>query len=72
MEYQQIVATTERQFTDEERGIEARQADDTAQALLDRRRRSLKRKHVPMFVWSSHHIRMGVRTWHRAQTFRRP
>ena len=45
MEYQQIVAATERQFTDEERDIEARQAEvDTAQALLDRRRRALKRK----------------------------
>ena len=45
MEYQQIVAATERQFQDEERDIEARQAEmDTAQALLDRRRRALKRK----------------------------
>ena len=45
MEYQQIVAATERQFTDEERDIESRQAEvDTAQALLDRRRRALKRK----------------------------
>ena len=45
MEYQQIVAATERQFTDEERDIEARQAEvDTAQALLDRRRRALRRK----------------------------
>ena len=45
MEYAQIVAATERQFTDEERDIEARQAEvDTAQALLDRRRRALKRK----------------------------
>ena len=36
MEYQQIVAATERQFTDEERDIEARQAEvDTAQALLN-------------------------------------
>ena len=38
MEYAQIVAATERQFTDEERDIDARQAEvDTAQALLDRR-----------------------------------
>jgi hypothetical protein len=45
MEYTQIVAATTRQFTDEERDIEARQAEaDTAQALLDRRRRALKRK----------------------------
>ena len=45
MEYQQIVAATERQFADEERDIDARQAEvDTAQALLDRRRRALKRK----------------------------
>ncbi len=45
MEYQQIIAATERQFQDEERDIEARQAEmDTAQALLDRRRRALKRK----------------------------
>jgi hypothetical protein len=45
VEYQQIVAATERQFTDEERDIEARQAEvDTAQALLDRRRKALKRK----------------------------
>ena len=42
MEYQQIVAATERQFTDEERDIESRQAEvDTAQALLDRRRKAL-------------------------------
>jgi hypothetical protein len=45
VEYQQIIAATERQFTDEERDIEARQADvDTAQALLDRRRKALRRK----------------------------
>jgi hypothetical protein len=45
VEYQQIMAATERQFTDEERDIEARQAEvDTAQALLDRRRRAMKRK----------------------------
>jgi hypothetical protein len=45
VEYAQIVAATERQFTDEERDIDARQAEvDTAQALLDRRRRALKRK----------------------------
>ena len=45
MEYAQIVAATERQFTDEERDIEARQAQvDTEQALLDRRRKALKRK----------------------------
>ncbi len=45
MEYQTIVAATERQFADEDRDIEARQAEvDTAQALLDRRRRALKRK----------------------------
>jgi hypothetical protein len=45
VEYQQIVAATERQFQDEERDIEARQAEvDTAQGLLDRRRRALKRK----------------------------
>ena len=45
MEYQQIIAATERQFQDEERDIESRQAElDTAQALLDRRRKALKRK----------------------------
>jgi hypothetical protein len=45
VEYAQIVAATERQFTDEERDIESRQAEvDTAQALLDRRRKALKRK----------------------------
>ena len=45
MEYQQIIAATERQFQDEERDIEARQAEvDTAQAVLDRRRRALKKK----------------------------
>ncbi len=45
MEYQQIIAATERQFTDEERDIEARQAEvDTAQALLDRRRKALGKK----------------------------
>ena len=45
MEYQQIIAATERQFADEERDIEARQAEvDTTQALLDRRRRALRRK----------------------------
>jgi len=45
VEYQQIIAATERQFQDEERDIDARQAEvDTAQALLDRRRRALKRK----------------------------
>ncbi len=45
MEYQQLIAATERQFQDEERDIEARQAEvDTAQGLLDRRRRALKRK----------------------------
>ena len=45
MEYQQIIAATERQFADEERDIESRQTEvDTAQALLDRRRRALKRK----------------------------
>jgi hypothetical protein len=45
VEYQQIVAATERQFQDEERDIEARQAEmDTAQALLDRRRWALKKK----------------------------
>jgi len=45
VEYQQIVAATERQFQDDERDIEARQAElDTAQALLDRRRKALKRK----------------------------
>ena len=45
MEYAQIVAATERQFTDEERDIEGRQGElDTAQAPLDRRRRALKRK----------------------------
>jgi hypothetical protein len=44
VEYQWIVAATERQFTDEERDIEARQAEvDTVQALLDRRRRTLRR-----------------------------
>jgi hypothetical protein len=45
VEYQQIIATIGRQFQDEERDIEARQAEvDTVQALLDRRRRALKRK----------------------------
>jgi len=45
VEYAQIVAATERRFTDEERDIEARQSEvDIAQALLDRRRRALKRK----------------------------
>ena len=45
MEYQQIVAATERQFKDEERDIEARQAEvDSTQAMLDRRRKVLKRK----------------------------
>ena len=45
MEYADIVRATERLFLDEERDIEARQAEvDTAQALLDRRRRALKRK----------------------------
>jgi len=45
VEYQQIVAATERQFSDEERDIETRQAEvDTAQALLDRRRRALAKK----------------------------
>jgi hypothetical protein len=45
VEYAQIVATTERQFTDEERDIESRQAEaDTAQGLLDRRRKALRRK----------------------------
>jgi multidrug efflux pump subunit AcrA (membrane-fusion protein) len=45
VEYQQILAATERQFVEEERDIEARQAElDTAQALLDRRRKALKRK----------------------------
>jgi hypothetical protein len=45
VEYQQIIAATERQFQDEERDIEAQQAEvDTVQVLLDRRRRALKRK----------------------------
>ena len=45
MEYEAIVAATERQFQDEERDIEARQAEmDTAQALLDRRRKALAKK----------------------------
>ena len=45
MEYQQIIAATERQFADEERDIEARQGEmDAAQALLDRRRRALAKK----------------------------
>ena len=45
MEYEAIISLTTRQFADEERDIEARQAEvDTAQALLDRRRRALKRK----------------------------
>ena len=45
MEYQAIIAATERQFKDEERDIEARQAEmDAVQALLDRRRKALKRK----------------------------
>ena len=36
MEYQQIIAATERQFQDEERDIDTRQTEvDTAQALLD-------------------------------------
>ena len=44
MEYQQIIAATERQFVDEERDIEARQAEvATAQALVDRRRKALKK-----------------------------
>ena len=45
MEYAQIITATQRQFTDEDRDIETRQAEvDTAQALLDRRRKALKRK----------------------------
>ena len=41
MEYQQIIAATERQLTDDE----ARQAEvDTAQALLDRRPKALRSK----------------------------
>ncbi|TMC07247.1 MAG: hypothetical protein E6J41_16530 [Chloroflexi bacterium] len=45
VDYAQIVAATERQFTDEERDIEARQGEvDTAQALLDRRRKALRKK----------------------------
>ena len=45
MEYQQIIAATERQFAEDERDIEARQAEvDTVQALLDRRRKALRRK----------------------------
>ena len=45
MEYQQIIAATERQFAEEERDVGVHQAEvDTAQALLDRRRRALKRK----------------------------
>ena len=45
MEYQQIIAATERQFADDERDIEARQAEvDKVQALLDRRRKALRRK----------------------------
>jgi hypothetical protein len=45
VEYAQIVAATERQFTDEERDLEARQTElDSAKALLDRRRRALKWK----------------------------
>ena len=45
MEYQQIIAATERQFADEERDLEARLAElEAAQALLDRRRRALRKK----------------------------
>ena len=45
MEYQTIVHNVTTLLDQEERDIEARQAEvDTAQALLDRRRRALKRK----------------------------
>jgi hypothetical protein len=45
VEYEAIVSTLQRQFTDEERDIEARQAEvDTAHALLDRRRKALNKK----------------------------
>jgi len=45
VEYAQIVAATERQFQDEERDIEAKQAEmDAAQGLLDRRRKALRKK----------------------------
>ena len=45
MEYTQIVRATQAQFEQEDRDIEARQAEvDSAQALLDRRRKALKRK----------------------------
>ena len=45
MEYQQIIAATERQFQDEERDLESRQGElDTQQALLDRRRKALAKK----------------------------
>jgi hypothetical protein len=45
MEYEQLTAITQRQFTDEERDIESRQAEvDSAQALLDRRRKALAKK----------------------------
>jgi len=48
VEYQQIVAATERQFTDEERDIEVRQAEvDTSQALLDRQPCGMKVRHRP-------------------------
>jgi multidrug resistance efflux pump len=45
MEYRDIVAATERQFTTEESSIEKEQAElDGTQARLDRRRKALKRK----------------------------
>src|SRR5438067_2442122 len=45
MEYRDIVAATDRQFTAEDRAIEKEQAElDQAQALLDQRRKALKRK----------------------------
>jgi hypothetical protein len=45
MEYRDIVAATTHQFEVEERDIEARKTEvDSAQALLDRLRKALKRK----------------------------
>jgi hypothetical protein len=45
VEYADIIRATQRQFSDEEGDIEARQAEvAAAQALLDRRRKALKKK----------------------------
>jgi hypothetical protein len=45
VEYADIIRATQRQFSDEESDIEARHAEvAAAQALLDRRRKALKRK----------------------------